>query len=332
MTKPPGDEQKLSWTVDAGDAGRLVREILQGRLGVSRRLIRLSVSQGGIRKNGVPAFLTERVQPGDVLEVRWRELPSEDVIPEPIPFETVYEDDDVLVVNKPPGMLVHPTKGEYTGTLANGVVYAWRNQGIDRPFRPLHRLDRDTSGLVLIAKNQFAHKILSDDIQGRGERHSRGTGNPRAVRREYQAIVEGVVRADRGWIDLPIGRDPEHPNRRRIDSSGKPARTFFEVRERTERATLLRVCLETGRTHQIRVHLAEIGHPVVGDTLYGRASPHIHRHALHAGRLVFRHPTRGEWIDVTAPWFSDMCELWAVLSGRGDAGKEQDRPVAQNGL
>ncbi|MDI3256801.1 MAG: RluA family pseudouridine synthase [Kyrpidia sp.] len=304
----------VRWNVREPDAGRMVREILQQRLRVSRRLIRLAVSHRGVRKNGLPAYLSERVSAGDVVELCWPEVPSDDVVPEPIPFETVYEDEDVLVVNKPPGMLVHPTKGAHSGTLANGVVYAWRRQGSIRPFRPLHRLDRDTSGLVLIAKNQFAHQRLSVDLQ---TREGDGTEPGRMLRREYHAVVCGTVPADRGWIDLPIGRDPAHPNRRRIDPQGRRAGTRFDVIGRAPGATLLRVRLETGRTHQIRLHLAEIGHPVVGDSLYGAPSPWIGRQALHAGRLKFCHPRTGVCVEVQSPWFPDMAHLWKRLASRG---------------
>lgn len=319
------DECTLMWQVEARDHGRQVREVLQGRLQISRRLIRLAITQNGIRRNGRPAYLSERVSAGDILEIRWGETPSDDVLPEPIPFETLYEDEDVLVVNKPPGMLVHPTKGVAAGTLANGVVYAWRLTGSHRPFRPLNRLDRDTSGLVLIAKNQFAHQRLSRDLRfvegGRdpvlGADEAERLDGMRRVHREYAALVQGRVVADRGWIDLPIDRDPNHGNRRQVAPAGRRARTRFEVVERVGNAAHLKVRLQTGRTHQIRVHLAELGHPVIGDTLYGEPSPWIERQALHAERLVFDHPRTGKRIQVTAPWFPDMAELWQRLKEIG---------------
>lgn len=318
--------ERLCWVVDERDAGKFLRDVLRTRLGVSRGLLRQAAASGGIYRNGEPAYGTERAACGDVIELRWEEFPSPDVIPEPVPFETVYEDGDVLVVNKPPGMLVHPTRGQYRGTLANGVIYAWRSRGLNRPFRPLHRLDRDTSGLVLIAKNRFAHQRLSGDLRADGDARQREAPRSeeweenrggRLVRREYLAIVEGRLPADRGILDLPVGRDPQHPGRRRIDPAGKPARTRFEVEAWAPEATLVRVVLETGRTHQIRVHLAAIGHPLVGDALYGRPSEWIGRQALHAVRLHFRHPRSGEAVEVEAPWFSDMAELWERLSGGG---------------
>jgi len=214
--------------------------------------------------------------------------------PKPIPLDIVYEDDDIIVINKPQGMVVHPAAGARAGTLVNALLAHTRGlSGIGGKERPgiVHRLDKDTSGLLVVAKHDRAHISLARQLQAR------------EVLREYAAIVHGRVRADRGRVDAPIGRHPVNRKRMAVVFGGRPAVTDYEVLERFAEYSYLRLVLQTGRTHQIRVHMAHLGHPVVGDPVYGsRRSPwELEGQCLHARRLGFRHPRTGAWMTFTTP-------------------------------
>lgn len=296
----PGRPPAPRWTehtVTPEEAGRTVEEILTGTLGVSRRRMQKLTRGRGILLNRRPAFLARKTRVGDMVAARlvWDEEPG--LEPVPMTLDVAYEDAEVLVVNKPPGLLVHPTSPEQRATLAHGIAARYADQGVRRKVRPVHRLDRDTSGLVLFAHTAAAQQRL--DAQLREE----------TLRRQYQALVGGVLADEKGAIDAPIGPHPRHPHLRAVRPEGRaPARTRYQVVERFADATLLRLELETGRTHQIRVHLAHAGHPVLGDRQYGGA-PGFPRQALHAGRLTFLHPGTGESVEVQAPLPADMAAL-----------------------
>jgi RluA family pseudouridine synthase len=218
--------------------------------------------------------------------------------PVAMPLSVVHEDDDVLVLDKPPFVLVHPTQPEQTQTLSHGVAHHFAERGLMAKVRPVHRIDRDTSGLVLFANSAVAHARLDAQLR------------EGSLQRAYQALVDGVMKDDEGEIDAPIGRDPRHPHLRAVRRDGEPARTRFHVLERLPRATLLELELETGRTHQIRVHMAHAGHPVLGDRQYGRAGTGmIKRQALHASRLSFDHPATGAGMTFDAPLPEDIAAL-----------------------
>jgi 23S rRNA pseudouridine1911/1915/1917 synthase len=286
--------------------GWLLKAILQRRMSLSRRLLsQLKKTELGIMVNGERKFTNTRVCAGDRVEVRMAEEKSEDILPEPIKFQVLYEDDYLLIVDKATGIIVHPTHGHYTGTLANGIVHYWRERGENVRFRPVHRLDQETSGVLCVAKNPFVHQHISAQmIAGRTEK-------------DYLALVHGRVELEHGSVEAPIGRSADDPHLRTIvevGEGGAAALTHYEVVQRFgAAATLVRLRLATGRTHQIRVHMRHIGHPLVGDKLY--APEHIdsplrlERQALHAARLAFEHPHTGEWREFVSPLPEDMAEL-----------------------
>lgn len=286
------------------EAGRKVQEILTGPMGVSRRMIQKLTRAKGLRHNRKPAWLAARVRAGDVIAARLQMGENAGLEPVEMELAIVHEDAELLVVDKPPFLLVHPTAPEQDRTLAHGVAWHIRQQGLHAAVHPVHRIDRDTSGLVLFAKTGHAHHRL--DVQLRaGE-----------IRREYLALVDGVMADDRGTIDAPIARNPRNPSLRAVREGGETALTRYEVVERFAAATLVRLELETGRTHQIRVHMQHAGHSVLGDRQYGRKGVDtIKRQALHAERLAFVHPSSGDRIELTAPLAPDMQAAVDTLRG-----------------
>ncbi|HEU4562292.1 MAG TPA: RluA family pseudouridine synthase [Longimicrobium sp.] len=294
------------------EAGRTVQDVLTGPMQVSRRMIQKLTRAKGILLNRRAPFLGRKVKAGDVVSARVQSDEEPALEPVEMPLSIVHEDEEVLVIDKPPFVLVHPTSPEQNETLAHGVAHYFARRGVKARVRPVHRIDRDTSGLVLFAGSALAHQRLDKQLREGG------------IGRMYQALVDGVMEDDAGVIDAPIGRDPRRPNLRAVRPGGEPARTRWRVVERFPRATLLELELETGRTHQIRVHMLHAGHPVLGDRQYGRAGAElIKRQALHASRLSFHHPTTGQAMDFTAPLPEDMAR--AVERLRGQASGETDR-------
>jgi 23S rRNA pseudouridine1911/1915/1917 synthase len=218
-------------------------------------------------------------------------------------LNVLYEDDFTLVMNKPVGVEVHPSQQGQRWTLAHGVAAYYDAAGIACRVRHIHRLDKETSGPVLYAKNELAHYVFDKGMR------------EKTIERIYLAVAEGVIPQDRGTIDKPIGQDRHHSTRRRISETGDPAVTKYEVLERFPEHTLVRLRLETGRTHQIRVHMASIGHPLAGDGLYGGNRKVIKRQALHGEKLMWTHPWNGERMSVKAPLPDDMAELLGMLRG-----------------
>lgn len=280
--------------VNAGEAGMRIDKLLAGLDGeYSRSQIQDWIIEGRVSVNGKAVKANYRVQEGDRIEWTVPEPEILDVRPEPMDLDIYYEDRDVIVVNKPRGMVVHPSPGHLNGTLVNGLLAHCRDlSGINGVLRPgiVHRIDKDTSGLLMAAKNDFSHEHLARQLENK------------TVLRKYKAIVHGVIPHDYGTIDAPIGRDPKDRQSMAVVDSGKPAVTHFRVIERFDKYTLVECELETGRTHQIRVHMKYIGHPVAGDPKYGpkRTLP-IDGQALHAGVLGFAHPRTGEFLTFEAP-------------------------------
>jgi 23S rRNA pseudouridine1911/1915/1917 synthase len=296
----------LTYQVPPEEEGFALKTILQKRLGLSRKLLsRLKLTEQGITVNGRRQYINVRVKAGDLVEVRMEQEESEDILPQNLPFELLHEDEHLLIVNKAAGMIVHPTHGHYVNTLANAVVYYWRQRGESRRFRPVHRLDQETSGVLAIAKNPYAHQQISEQMMAH------------QVKKEYVALVYGNLEQERGTVNEPIDRDPEQPHVRIVTPGGYPAVTHFEVMERLPGFTLVRLWLETGRTHQIRVHMKHLGHPLVGDKMYRLVDafpslpespgfPGMDRQALHASKLGFIHPGTKQWFEITAPLPDDM--------------------------
>ena len=272
---------------------------------LSRSAAQRLIEQGRVLLNGRPAKKSDRPQAGDWLDVTLPEVREADILPQDIPLDVAYEDEDVIVVNKPKGLVVHPAAGHEDGTLVNALLYHCGDSlsGIGGEKRPgiVHRIDKDTSGLLIAAKNDFAHQALSDQLRDH------------TLHRVYEAVVRGSVREDTGTIDAPIGRHPTDRKRMAVVAGGREAVTHYEVLARYPGYTHLRLRLETGRTHQIRVHLASLGHPIVGDTVYGMKKPDLGQdtQCLHARTLVFLHPRTGEPVTVTSDlpaYFRDVLE------------------------
>ena len=275
---------------------RLDAFLARSELGLSRSAAQKLMEEGCVRLNGKTGKKNDRLNPGDAVEVTIPEPKPVDVPPRQMPLDIVYEDEDVVVINKPKGLVVHPAAGHQEDTLVNGLLYAMGDSlsGINGELRPgiVHRIDKDTSGLLAVAKNDLAHGVLASQLKDH------------TMARTYEAIVCGNLKEDSGTVDAPIGRHPSDRKKMCVtERNSKPAVTHWEVVKRYRGYTHIRCHLETGRTHQIRVHMAHIGHPILGDTVYGRKKPELGQDSqcLHAGALCFRHPRDGRPVMVFAP-------------------------------
>lgn len=328
----------IRYVVPSHEDGMLLKTILQKRMGVSRKLLsRLKLTEQGIMLNGTRVYISVKVQAGDLVEIRMEQERSNDMLPQPMELHILYEDEHLLVLNKPAGVIVHPTHGHYTDTLANGVVHYWQEKGWNYRFRAVHRLDQETSGVLVIAKNAYIHQHVSEQMIA-------GT-----VDKRYVAFVHGRPSSPTGDIDGPIDRDPLEPHRRIVTPEGYPSLTRYRVCETYPSASLVELKLETGRTHQIRVHMLSIGCPLIGDQMYrhplysdqellsnaperdedsngavGSLDPlaatimrldgYMDRQALHAVSLTLMHPIEGKTMVFTAPLPEDMKSLRLALA------------------
>lgn len=282
---------------------------VSAELGITRSHAQVLIKKGYVLVNGKSARPSASVEAGDAVEARIPEPEPIEAQPEDIAIEVVYQDADIAVINKPKGMVVHPAAGNRSGTLVNALLYHIGDlSGINSEIRPgiVHRLDKDTSGLLLIAKNDEAHISLARQIK------------ERTASRIYSAVALGNFKEDQGEITAPIARHPQDRKRMAVVPGGRPACTRYRVVERFAEATLLELMLVTGRTHQIRVHLAHIGHGVLGDAVYGPKRAHypIEGQALHAGRIAFNHPRTGERTEYTAQPPPDFLQLLEWLRAR----------------
>ena len=278
--------------IDATAAGLRLDKAVADLTELSRGLANEQIKNGQILVNGETKKAKYAVKEGDVISYEVPEPEVVEYVAEDLPLEIVYQDEDVAVVNKPQGMVVHPSAGHTSGTLVNALMYHIKDlSGINGVLRPgiVHRIDKDTSGLLMIAKNDQAHLALADELKDKKSL------------RKYWAIVHGNLPNDRGVIEAPIGRSEKDRKKQAVTAKGKPALTRFQVLERFGEYTLVELQLETGRTHQIRVHMAYIGHPVAGDEVYGpRKTLKGHGQFLHARTLGFTHPRTGEVLEFTA--------------------------------
>ena len=296
-------------TVPAEDSGKRLDAWLaaQPELAMTRSAVQQLLEQGQITRNGKAAKKNDKLQSGDAIRVAVPEPQKLDVLPQDIPLEIVYEDAELLVVNKPKGMVVHPAPGHPDGTLVNALLYhcAGRLSGINGVIRPgiVHRIDRDTSGLLIVAKTDRAHLGLAEQIAA----HS--------FTREYEAVCCGRFKEESGTVHAPIGRDPRDRQKMCvIATNSKDAITHYTVLTQYERHAHIRCRLETGRTHQIRVHMKQIGHPVYGDAVYGKAEKGVEGQCLHAKKIGFVHPVTGEYLEFDSPLPDYFTEILRKLS------------------
>lgn len=316
----PGSET-LSFQVDETDADTRLDTYLAARIeGWSRARLQRLIDDGDVLVNHHTAKPSYKLHINDEVEVELLTSPAATFAAEDIPLEIVYEDSDLIVVNKPAGVVVHPAAGINSGTLVNALAYHFEQLSTQAgAIRPgiVHRLDKDTSGLLVVAKTEVAHEKLADQFRAR------------EVFKSYVALVHGVVELDSGRIDQPIARDPHNRTRMAVVRAGRTALTLYRVRRRYDRFTLLDVELKTGRTHQIRVHLYWLKYPVVGDEVYGSGRDNtvqdpqlkvgirkLSRHFLHAEQLAFRHPTTEKIVRFSAPLPAELEQLLALLETR----------------
>lgn len=287
--------EKLFFTIEKG--GERIDKYLSEQLeDMTRSHIQKLIKENMVRVNGMTVKSNFKLSASDQIEVEIPELKEPDILPENIPLDILYEDQDILVVNKPKGMVVHPAPGHYTGTLVNAIMYHCKDNlsGINGVMRPgiVHRIDMDTTGSLLICKNDRAHQALAEQLK----EHS--------ITRKYHAIVHGRLKEDEGTIDKPIGRHPIDRKKMSVHcTNGREAITHYRVLKRFQQFTYIECQLETGRTHQIRVHMSSIGHPILGDQVYGPAKcPYkLQGQTLHAKVLGITHPTTGEYMEFDAP-------------------------------
>ena len=299
------------------DAGKRLDSWVAEVTGQSRAAVQKAIEAGRVELNGASANKKYQVKPGDVAEIFEEEPEEYEALPENIPLDVIYEDEWLIVINKPTGMVVHPAPGNESGTLVNALLYHCKDSlsGIGGVMRPgiVHRIDKDTSGLIVCAKCDAAHRGLTEQLASHG------------VVREYHALVNGGFSSDTGTVDMPIGRHPVDRKRMAVLTSptahAKRAVTHYEVLRRYGSITYLKLVLETGRTHQIRVHMSHTGHPLLGDTVYGGGKSRFEReHArllsgqvLHAKKLSFIHPITNERVSFECPLPAEMVDLIRIL-------------------
>lgn len=310
----------MIFLISEKEAGERLDAAVSRLSSLSRSAAAKRIEEGDVKVNGVVLPKRYEVRAGDEIFLQEREPTLPEARPEAIPLDILYEDADILVIDKPKGMVVHPAPGNPDGTLVNALLHHCRGQlsGINGVLRPgiVHRIDKDTSGLLVVAKNDEAHRALAAELEGHH------------IEREYHALANGGFRTPVGTVDLPIGRHPVDRKKMAVIKDGthtaRPAVTHYEVIGDFGAVTYLKLHLETGRTHQIRVHMAALGHPLLGDTLYGGGhtrfekehSALLHGQALHAKRLTFRHPRTGETMTFECPLPADFQKLLAILERR----------------
>ena len=289
-------KRAINYTIEKEDEGRKISGFLRGRGYSYQNLVELKKIPESVVLNGEPVFLNFRLNTGDVLGIRIIETESsEHIPPADIPMDIVYEDGDIIVLNKPAGMPTHPSRNNYDNTLANGLAKYYRDQGEDFVFRCTNRLDRDTSGLILVSKHMVSASIMGDMVR------------ERRFSREYLAICKGSVTPKTGTIDVPLGRKSGSIIERCVDfENGERAVTHYEVVKEVCGHSLVKLKLDTGRTHQIRIHMKYLGFPLIGDYLYNPDYEHMTRQALHSYRIEFDHPVTGEHMKFTCPLPEDM--------------------------
>ncbi|MDI3478221.1 MAG: rRNA synthase [Thermoanaerobacterium sp.] len=285
---------KINIIAEKDDVDKRIDSFLASELDYTRSYLKKLILNGLVKVNGSSIKPNYKLKEGDSVDVNIPEAEEIDLMPENIPLDIIYEDDDIIVINKPQGMVVHPAPGNYSGTLVNALLYHCKNlSGINGELRPgiVHRLDKDTSGVMVVAKNDKAHLDLSNQIK------------ERTILKKYIAIVEGVIKDDEGSIEAPIGRDHVERKKMAVTEDGRYALTLYKVLERYKNNSLIEATIKTGRTHQIRVHMSYIGHPIVGDEVYGYKKQRFNLlgQALHSKLLGLVHPSKKIYMEFEAP-------------------------------
>ncbi|RAL27044.1 RluA family pseudouridine synthase [Thermoflavimicrobium daqui] len=281
--------------------GATVETILKQPLLISGRMINRLTRIKGIKLNGRIPWLKKPVKVGDHLQVAIRPYEKSDLKPQPVSFEIVFEDEDIMIIDKPAGIQVHPVRPSDQYTLVHGITYILQERGLDGVVRPVHRLDRDTSGLILIAKNAYMHQLLDRQLR------------EKQITRRYLAMLNRPLSDTDGTIHQPIGKDPKHPYRRIVTPHGNLAITHYHILDQNSKGALLSIELETGRTHQIRAHFAHLGCPLIGDRLYGGDCSILTRQALHSAKISFTHPLSNELCTYISPLPHDLDQVCQTL-------------------
>jgi len=306
MLKPRNNSSSKTYHLSVGIAGvRLDRFVADRCPELTRTHVQRLIADGFITVNGREAKSSLKINAGDQVDIIVPPAPPSPLVPEAIPLHIVYEDEDLLVVDKPPGLTVHPAPGHPAHTLINAILsHVPHLARMGDSLRPgiVHRLDKDTSGLMIVAKNQVAQLNLIEQFRAR------------SVVKAYLVLVKGRLAPEQGIIDAAIGRDARNRKRMAVVREGRPARTQYQVVKYINEYTLLEILPETGRTHQIRVHLAAIGYPVVGDPVYGVKSPYLSRQFLHACRLGFKLPSSGEYVEFKSDLPEDLEQALARIA------------------
>lgn len=290
----------LEYTIPNNSTYQNVKEVLKAYFNISDRLLLRLKNTQNILLNGSPTYVSKIVEPGDSIKVVIDFIEnSSNIVPTRIDLNIIYEDDCYLIINKNPNMAVHPSMLHYDSSLSNGVKYYFDSIGLKKKIRPVNRLDKDTSGLVIFAKNEYIQECLVSQMKSK------------KLKKTYLAICDGIFEKKTGTVNLPIARKDGSIIERCIDSSGNEAITHYEILKEIENISVVKCLLETGRTHQIRVHMSAIGHPILGDTLYGNnnSSALASRQLLHAYQLEFYHPITNQLVKYTAPIPLDFKEL-----------------------
>ena len=281
-----------------------IKAFLESYCTLSSRKVKQLLKQKKIQINSKTAYYDSNVKTGDKVAFDMSEFGKDSTLPESMALDIIYEDEYFMAVNKPAGILVHPTPNFTTNTLANGIKFYFLSIGLDIPIRLINRIDRDTSGLVIIAKSGEAHRELAKQFEQDN------------CEKLYLAVAEGCFDKASGIIDKPIGMDIENPIRRAVCEDGQKSITVYEVQEQYKMAALIKLKLVTGRTHQIRVHMSSVGHPLLGDMLYGGNMELMQRQALHAYKMIFQHPYEKREIELQAKLPKDMEQLLELLKNK----------------
>ena len=289
---------KLTYTIKNNDHFYNLKEVLKTKVELSDRLLLKLKSNNKILLNGHSTNTKSPIHPNDTIQILLDlEEDNSNIIPSKMDLNIIFEDDALLILNKPAGFPIHPSTLHYEDSISNGVKYYFDTINLHKKIRPVNRLDKDTSGIVIFAKNEYIQECLSKQMK------------TNTFIKEYIAICEGEFQENSGTINAPIARKPNSIIERCVDNLGDTAITHYDVIKRNSNSSIIHIILETGRTHQIRVHMAYIGHPIIGDTLYGHPSSLINRQALHSYKVTFIHPISNKKIQLIAPLYDDMKKI-----------------------